>query len=69
MALIVLLTSKVSPLPYQLLMLIKFYFLAFTKLILTFFYHTFLDARNCTYKSLRECAVGYIEPNNNKKTQ
>ena len=51
MALIVLLAFKILLLPYQLLILIKLYFLAFTKLILTFFYHTFLDARNCTYKS------------------
>ena len=53
MALIVSLAIKILLLPYQLLILIKFYLLAFTKLILTFFYHTFLDARTCTYKSYR----------------
>ena len=36
MALIVLLTFNILLLPYQLLILIKFFFLAFTKLILTF---------------------------------
>ena len=49
MVLTVLLAFKILLLPYQLLTLIKFYFLAYTKLILTFFYHIFLDARNCTY--------------------
>ena len=69
MALIVLLAFKILLFPYQLLILIQFYLLAFTKLILTFFYYTFLDARNCTYKFLRACAVGYIKRKNNKKTQ
>ena len=67
MALIVLSAFNILLLPYHILLLIKFYFLAYTKLIVTFFYHTFLDARNCTYKSLQECAVGYIEWKNKKK--
>ena len=60
MALTVSLAFKILLLPYQLLILIK-YFLSITKLILTFFYHTFRDARNCTYKSLQKWAVGYID--------